>query len=270
MNPRKATPVTISASALAVDIHATPASLSAPVAGGSQSFSLALKNRMGKVTAAAKGLDLGSIRQERGEIAPGEQKFYDVSVPKGASSLRARVDGVAAGADLDVYLLDCTEPEKPEAAPEKSGEKDKGNMSPMRPAPVCGTSAKASDVGPGGEVSVTNPKAGRWVVVVDAYSSPGPTSYAYVDVFTDPRFGSVSAADFPEERGPSSTWTSPSNAWTVRLPEPPRRLGTVVTATSRDVTQAGGRFGAGDKESVPLGWTEIVFGDANGSTGGSH
>ena len=273
----KAAPVTVTATALAVDLALSPKSLAAPGPGRSQAFQVEAKNRLGKIAAAASSVDLGSVRRARGSIAQGEQRVYEIVVPKGASSLRARVSGVAdSGADLDVYLLDCTSPEKSgNEAAEKEKEKEKkelekGNKSPMRPAPLCGPVAKAADVGSGGEVGTLNPKPGRWVVVVDAFSAPhGPTDYEYLDIFTAPRFGSLASADLPEDRAPAAAWTAPSNAWTATLPEPPRVLGGVAIVTSKDVTMGSGRFGQGDKVPVPIGWTDLLFDGKGSAPGGS-
>jgi hypothetical protein len=272
----KAAPVTVTATALAVDLGLSPKTLAGASAGSSQPFRLELKNRLGKVAAAASSVDLGSLRRLRASIAQGEQQVYEVMVPKGASSLRARVSGVAdAGADLDVYLLDCSGPEKPvNEAAEKEKEKEKkeqekGNKSPMRPAQLCAPVAKAADVGSGGEVETLNPKAGRWVVVVDGFSAPhGPTDYDYVDLFTAPRFGSLATADLPEDRAPAASWTALSNAWTASAPEAPRVLGGVAVVTSPDVTASSGRFGQGDKVPVPLGSVDVVFGSQAASGGG--
>ena len=41
-------------------------------------------------------------------------------------------------------------------------------------------------------VTIANPAAGTWVVLVDGFAVPaGTTTYNYVDVFTNPAFGSV-------------------------------------------------------------------------------
>lgn len=274
-NPLKATPITVTASVLALDLTA-PASLPAAAVGSSQPFSLALTNRLAKVSAAATSVALGSMSKKRATIAQGEQHVYEIRVPKGAASLMARVSGVAdPAADLDVYLLDCTAPQKTDAEKtaekEQNKEKEEGNRSPMRPPAPCGPAAKAADVGPGGLVAVTSPKEGRWVVVVDAYASPhGATDYDYTDFFSHPGFGAISSADLPEERGPSSGWKASSNAWTARLPEAPRRLAAFAVATSPDVSAAGGRFGQGDKQPVPLGTAEVTFGDRPSASGGDR
>jgi hypothetical protein len=268
--PLKATPVTVTATILGVDVTPSAAVPRTSKVDSSQQFSLALENRLGKTVAAATSVELGSASRRSATIGHGEQNLYEIVVPKGTTSLFARVNGVSdARADLDVYLLDCTEPEK--APEEKPAELEKGNKAPAAPKPTCGTVAKAADVGPDGEVGVTSPKAGRWVLVVDAYSLNGrPVKYEYVDFLTHPRFGSIAVADPPEERKPSATWTAKANAWVVSLPDPPRQLGARLIAGSEDVTTSAGRFGQGAKLPIPLGSVELWFGAQAAAATGGH
>jgi hypothetical protein len=268
--PLKATPVTVTATILGVDVTAKPAAPGALKADSSQQFSLALENRLGTTVAVATSVELGSAFRDRGTIAQGEQHLYEIVVPKGTTSLFARVNGVSdARADLDVYLLDCTEPEK--APEEKPAELEKGNKAPPAPKPTCGTVAKAAGVGPDGEVGVGSPKAGRWVLVVDAYSlNGGPVKYEYVDFLTHPRFGSIAVADPPEERKPSATWTAKANAWVAGLPDPPRQLGARLIASSQDVTTPAGRLGQGAKLPLPLGSVDLWFGAQAAPVTGGH
>jgi hypothetical protein len=268
--PLKATPVTITATILGVDVTAKPAAPGALKADSSQQFSLALENRLGKIVAVATSVELGSASRRSATIAQGEQHLYEIVVPKGTTSLFARVNGVSdARADLDVYLLDCTEPEK--ASEEKPAELEKGNKSPTAPKPTCGAVAKAAGVGPDGEVEVGSPKAGRWVLVVDAYSlNGGPVKYEYVDFLTHPRFGSIAVADAPEERKPSATWTAKANAWVASLPDPPRQLGARLIASSQDVTTSAGRVGQGAKLPLPLGSVDLWFGAQAATVTGGH
>lgn len=265
--PIKATPVTITASILGIDVAASPAP-GILRADGSQPFALTLTNRLGKVTAAGTAVELGSARRTSATIAQGEQRLYEIQVPKGTTSLSARVRDVSdSRADLDVYLLDCTARETlPEAKP---ADLEKGNKAPSAPPPTCGVVAKAADVGPGGAVEVAAPKAGRWVVVVDAYSAPGgPAGYRYVDLFTHPSFGSVAIADTPEERKPAAAWTVRANAWAASLPAAPRLLAARVIATGPEVTKAGGVFGQGPRSPVELGSAELWFGATAEATAG--
>ena len=259
--PLKATPVTITATILGIDVTAKPAAPGALKADSSQPLSLALENRLGKAAAAAISVELGSATRRSATIGQGEQHLYEIMVPKGATSLLARMSGVSdTRADLDVYLLDCTEPEK--APEEKAVELEKGNKAPPAPKPTCGTAAKAADVGPDGEIDVANPRPGRWVIVVDGYSVfGGPVSYQYLDFFTHPIFGSVAVADPPEERKVSAAWMAKANAWAATLPPPPRQLAGRLVAVSHDVFAWVGPFNQRQQQAVPLGAADLWFGE---------
>ena len=245
--PLKAFPVTVTARIVGVNVKPAASSAAAPAV-------LSLQNRLAKVAASAAGAEVGSARRQRGSIAQGGQSLSEVLVPKGATSLRARVEKVSdSDADLDVYLLDCTEPEKPKEEPSPQ-EKEKGNKSPAAAPPMCGTAAKAADVGAGGEAVVYNPKPGRWVVAVDGFRVPGGTvSYELVDVFTHPSFGAVAVIDSPDDRAPEDRWTVKASTLAGSPPEPSRRLEARVIAASKDVTTTTGAFGQGDRVPLPLG-----------------
>jgi hypothetical protein len=174
-----------------------------------------------------------------------------VAVPKGATSLKARVTGVGNGAaDLDIYLFDCTPP--PSATPQP--EREKGNKSPEAVPPACTPRAKAATVDSGGMVEVADPQAGRWVVVVDAYSIPaGRTSYTYEDVFTHPSFGTLSTNDVPGPHETGGAWGSTAHIWAAKLPEQPRKLVGQVVVTSGEVRTASGT-------SILLGFMDIDLG----------
>jgi hypothetical protein len=254
--PLKAEPVSITATLLGLETAAAEPPSQGLSIGGSEPLTLELTNRFGKITAAA-AVELGSARRLHGTIAEGEQRIYEVAVPKGATSLYAAVSDVSdREADIDVYLLDCTMPEDKPAAPAE--EQEKGNKSPAAQPPICAPRAKAADVGAGGVVEVASPKAGRWLVVVDGYSVPdGPVEYEVVELFTHPALGAIAVADVAEEHPPDSRWTAKANAWVASLPEPPRRLAGRVVATSPQVARAGGAFGEGPSAPVALGSTII-------------
>jgi hypothetical protein len=118
---------------------------------------------------------------------------------------------------------------------------------------------------------VASPKAGRWVVVEDAFSTPsGTTDYEYEDAFTHPSLGGIAAADLPEERGPSSHWAAKANAWAASSPEQPRRLGARLIATSKDVTEAAGRSGGAATHPITLGSADLWFEDSSSPAAGSQ
>jgi hypothetical protein len=268
--PMKAVPVTVSATALGVDIGSgtAPAALGA---GRSEALTLDLANRLGKApSASASSVALGSALRRHGTIAEGEQQAYEIEVPKGATSLMVRVAGAkgGSGADLDLYLLDCTKPEMPEAP---KGELEKGNKSPMRPPAPCAPAGKAASRGFGGQLEVANPKAGRWVAVVDAFQvrGGGPVEYDYTDFFAHPSFGSVSVADLPDDRAAAAKWTASANAWAATPPESPREPAARVLATSPDAMRIVG-FGTADNSRLTLGEYDLWFGKPAAAGGGGR
>ena len=263
-SPLKSKPVAITASLVGMDISASAASL-AGTGGAASPFTLTVKNRLGAVTAEAGSFSLGSAFEKRTTIAQGEQQMYEIDVPEGATSLRARIGDLGdARADLDVYLFDCSAPDAPaEKAP--TAEQEKGNKAPARPDAPCGPRAKRDDRDGNGEVEVAYPHAGRWVVVVDAYRVPsGSTSYRYADVFSHPRLGSITVADVPGERAPNATWTVKGNLWIAERPQAPRKLLARLPVRSGAIVQPV-RVAEGFDASgiidwyVPLGSTDLLI-----------
>jgi hypothetical protein len=232
-SPLKAKPVQVTARILDVALSATPGSVSTDAGA----VTIQAQSRLAPITGEIRTMALGSALHRTSTIAAGEQQLFEITVPKGATSLRARVRSVAdKAADLDLYLLDCTGP--PPASPTPPKEQPTGNKAPMMPDPLCGTRAKADDPGAGGEVEITNPAAGRWVVVIDAFAVPsGRTAFEYFDVFTHPMFGTLAVADATTERRPQDQWTVKGHVWVAERPTAQRRLQARIVATSSSVTQ---------------------------------
>jgi hypothetical protein len=158
-----------------------------------------------------------------------------VEVPKGATSLRAVLtEAGGSGADLDLYLFDCTAQDQKDAEPPP--EKDEGNKAPPRSPPPCSPKAKAGTVDAGGEVEVQSPAPGRWVIVVDAFAAPnGGTTYSLLDVFTHPRFGAVAVTDFEDSRETGASWAARAHGWIAALPDGDRSLWARIFVASREV-----------------------------------
>lgn len=175
--PLKPTPATVKVSTIAVDATAADS--------GGVAEQLSFTNRMAGFKGAAESLPFGSARRERPTIREKELQVYEVDVPPGSALLLARASRASdPGADLDVYVFDCT------------GEECKG--------------AGADGDERGDEVVlVENPAAGAWKVVVDGFSVPsGGTSYDYVDVVFSTAFGSVGVLDEAEQHDTGTTWTA--------------------------------------------------------------
>ena len=92
-------------------------------------------------------------------------------------------------------------------------------------------------------VTIANPAAGVWAVLVDGYAVPaGTTAFDYVDVFVNPAFGSVSVTDANALRPAGSSWTVPASVTANAAPASGRvLLGNVQVRTSGNVL-----IGSGD------------------------
>jgi hypothetical protein len=125
-----------------------------------------------------------------------EQQIYEVTVPEGSATLVARAGKPSdTGTDLDLYVYDCTGKE-------------------CRPS--------GNDARPSGDemVTVQNPAAGKWKIVVDAASVPsGSTTYDYMDVVFNQSFGMVAVTDQPAKRAEQARWSAKTNVWTASLPD---------------------------------------------------
>jgi hypothetical protein len=136
------------------------------------------------------GVTVGGARRERPTIRHGQQLTYEIDVPEGATSLLVRASDVAdKAADLDVYVIDC------------SGKQCR---------------APQTDSDPIGDeiVTVQNPAAGKWKVVIDGASVPsGSTTFAYLDVVFNPVYGAVVTGDLPKEHKIGERWTAQAHTW---------------------------------------------------------
>jgi hypothetical protein len=121
-------------------------------------------------------------------IADGAVQEYEIQVAPGSTQLRVKIGNTSdVGADLDLFLLNCT-----------SG--------------TCVAAGQSADTDSEEAVSVANPAAGRWVARVDGYEVPeDTTTFDYLDVFTSASFGRIEVADTNQPRASGSTWTVTGN-----------------------------------------------------------
>ncbi|HEV8150818.1 MAG TPA: S8 family serine peptidase, partial [Gemmatimonadales bacterium] len=109
-NPLKSAKLTVSVALAGVAIAADTAAARRSQAEATADLPLRLTNQWAALSVAAAQTALGSAYRTTRTIQQGEQHLYEVMVPRGATSLLARVSDVAPQADLDIYLLDCTAP----------------------------------------------------------------------------------------------------------------------------------------------------------------
>ena len=193
--PVPPTPATLTASALAVDVEVVAPEMAADngETSGTGTHQVWVTNRMAPFTGAAVTTPVGSAHREYRSISAHEQHVYEMEVLPGSTALmvRTEVDN-ADGADLDVYVFDCT-------------------------GDAC--SAVRVDGDPVGDESVVvhDPAAGMWKVVVDAAGVPDDeVGYTYLDVVFNPAYGSVSVIDLPQERASGARWTTTARGWAAQ------------------------------------------------------
>jgi hypothetical protein len=141
-----------------------------------------------------------------------------VTVDAGATSLRATIGNPGdPGADLDLFVFNCT-----------SGS--------------CVLAGQAADGDSEESVTISNPAAGAWVVLVDGFRVPaGNTAYDYIDVFSTPAFGSVSVTDANALRPAGSSWTVPGSVVANQAPAAGRVLfGNVQVRTDTNILVGSG------------------------------
>ncbi|WP_229399760.1 S8 family serine peptidase [Micromonospora okii] len=141
-------------------------------AGTPTAVNWGLTNTFGPVAVTGQGGPLASVRAQRPTIAEGTSQEYLVEVPAGAATFTARIgntEDVGADLDLSVFL---------------------GTTRVGRSAD--GDSEEA--------VTLTNPAAGTYRVVVDGYGVNGPgtsTAYDYRDSFSAASLGTLTSPSTP-------------------------------------------------------------------------
>jgi hypothetical protein len=213
-----ATPFTLTASILGATVAPNPDVIPSATAGVPLNRSYTLTNTLGAFTGRAVGTTLGSARRGVFTIGDLQQQQYPVTVTPGSTSLRATIGGTSdPAADLDLYVYNCT-----------SG--------------TCVLAGQSADGDSEESVTLANPAAGAWVVVIDGFAVPaGTTTYNYVDVFTNPSFGSVSVTDANALRASGTSWTVPGIVTADAAPASGRvLLGSVQVRTDSNVLVGSG------------------------------
>jgi hypothetical protein len=211
-------PFSITASILGASVSPNPDVIETATLGVPVSRSYTLENLFGAFTGRAVGTPLGSARMDRPTIANLAVQQYAVSVPAGSTSLRATIGNTSdKAADLDLFVYNCT-------------------------TGTCVLAGQMADGDSEESVTVANPAAGAWRVVVDGYAVPsGTTQYDYVDVFANSAFGSVSVTDANASRPAGSTWTVPASVTANAAPGEGRvLLGAVQVRTDANVLVGSG------------------------------
>ena len=213
-----AAPFTLTASVLGATVTPNPDVIPSATIGVPVARSYTLVNTFGAFTGRAVGSTLGSADRMTPTIANLEQQPFPVTVTSGSTQLRATIGSPSdPAADLDLFVFNCT-----------SG--------------TCVLAGQSADGDSEESVTINNPAAGSWVVLVDGFAVPaGATTYNYIDVFVNPAFGSVSVTDANALRPAGGSWTVPGSVVASAVPEAGRVLyGNVRVVTDTNLTVGSG------------------------------
>ena len=212
------TPFTLTASVLGATVSPDPDIIPTATIGVPVARSYTATNQFGAFTGRMTGTTLGSALLARPTIANLEQQVREVTVTAGSTSLRSTIGNPSdPAADLDLFVFNCT----------------------TGPCVLAGESADGDSEE---SVTINNPAAGTWVVLVDGFAVPaGTTQYDYVDVFVNPAFGSVQVTDANALRPGGAQWTAPGSVTANAAPAEGRKL----LGQVRVVTDTGTIVGSG-------------------------
>ncbi len=206
-------PFTLTVSVLGASVAPNPDLIASATIGTPVARSYTATNLFGAFTGRMVGTTLGSARRGVFSIANLEQQQYPIVVTAGSTSLRATIGGTSdLAADLDLFVFNCT-------------------------TGSCVLAGQSADGDSEESVTIANPAAGNWLVLIDGFAVPaGTTTYNYVDVFTNVAFGSVSVTDANALRAAGASWTAPGTVTANAAPAAGRvLLGNVQVRTDTNV-----------------------------------
>jgi hypothetical protein len=209
----------LTASILGASVSPNPDVIPTATIGTPVNRSYTLTNLLGAFTGRAVGGPMGSANIQTPTIANLAVQEFPVTVPAGAASLRATIGSPSdPGADLDLFVYNCT-------------------------TGTCVLAGQNADGDSEESVTIANPAAGAWKVVVDGFAVPaGTTTYRYIDVFfmTSP-LGEIAVTDANALRPAGSTWTVPGTVTANAAPGSGRVLyGNVQVRTDANVLVGSG------------------------------
>ncbi len=212
-------PYTLTASILGASVSPNPDIIANATIGVPVARSYTLTNLYGAFTGrAVGGGSLGSAFIATPTIANLAQQVFFVTVSAGSASLRATIGNPSdPAADLDLFVFNCTTGPCVQAGASADGDSEES-------------------------VTINNPAAGLWAVLVDGFAVPaGSTTYSYVDVFINAAFGSVAVTDANALRPAGSSWVVPGTVTANAAPAAGRvLLGSVQVRTDTNLLVGSG------------------------------
>jgi subtilisin family serine protease len=215
----KQAPFSLTATVLSTTISPNPDVVASATPGTPQNRNYTVTNQgAGFNGRLVGGGALGSTQTQRPTIGNLAQQTFDVTIPAGASNYTVTTgNSTDLRADLDLFVFDCT-------------------------TGTCvqrGSGTTSSFVE---RVSINNPAAGLWRILIDGFSVPeGTTSYDLVDTYLSAGLGSLTSADANADHPSGSSW-SPTATLTVNgQPGADRKItGTLTVQTDAGVTVGAG------------------------------
>jgi hypothetical protein len=198
-----AAPYTLTMAILGASVSPNPDIIPSATIGTPIARSYTATNLLGDFTGRMIGTTLGSARQGVFTIANHAQQQYVTNVTAKTTSFRATIGSPSdPAADLDLFVFNCTS--------------TTGN---------CVLAGQSADGDSEESVTINNPAAGNWMVLVDGFAVPaGTTTYNYVDVFVNEAFGAISVTDANALRPAGSSWTVPATVTANAAPAEGRVL----------------------------------------------
>jgi hypothetical protein len=204
------TPFWLTVSALGVTVSPDPDVISSLAVHTPTSRSYTVTNAGGAFVGHATGGELGSARRQTPTITQGQQSQFTVPVTAGTSELRATIGQASdPAADLDLFVYSCV-------------------------TGSCVLAGQSASKGSEESVVIHNPAVGLWVVLVDGFSVPGGSmTYDYLDLLTNPTYGSIAVADADATHRSGESWTVTGTVTADAAPPSGRvLLGSVEVVTS--------------------------------------
>ncbi|MGW4500216.1 S8 family serine peptidase [Micromonospora sp. NPDC004336] len=171
-SPSLNNPFQLTARVQGVAVEPAVVELPSVAAGAATPVTWSLNNTFGPVAVTGQGGPLSSVHAVRPIITEGTSQEFTVEVPAGATRFTARIGNPgSAAADLDLYVF--------------------------RGATEVG---RAADGDSEEAVTINNPAAGTYRVVVEGYAvdgAGGSTAYDYRDSFSAAALGTLSAPAIP-------------------------------------------------------------------------
>ncbi|MGW6933937.1 S8 family serine peptidase [Lentzea sp. NPDC054927] len=179
-------PYSVTASVLGTTISPNPDVIASATLGTPLNRSYTVTNTQAAFNGRLVAGAVGSAKTGRLTIGNLETQEYAIQVPAGASRLTVTIGNPSdQGADLDLIVQNCT-----------SG--------------TCLTAGQSADGDSEESVTLANPAAGAWKVIVDGFAVPqGTTQYDYFDVYTAAGLGTLSVTDANADRAAGASWTVP-------------------------------------------------------------